>query len=503
MGVLSLKVIELASPLALGVAGLVSLFSILVYYVVPYLQDTQKLNQIPGPLVARYSHFWTLFYARNHKLSYAVHDAHAKYGDFVRLSPDHISISHPDSIRDILGHGNGFLKSEFYYAFDNIEQGIFTTRDRAKHSRKRKYVSHMFSPKAMVNFEPYITQALSILGKQMENLIRDGKAGEYAALGESDEVVRKRQRKGEAAFDVAVWSAFLAFDIIGDLAFGAPFGFTAAGYDTAGGIKKLRDRGEWCATVGQMPWIKTWTPYFFFDQFFVKGLQAAQALGRIGIAAVDKRRKSQVDPNRKDILYYLLSATDPDTGDKLPDSEVNAEALTQLIAGSDTTGNTITHVIDMMMRHPEKLQKLQAELDQAFPGPLSHDFVAKFLECKDLPYTNGVLYETLRLRTTVSVGLPRVVAKGGAEVCGHFFEQGTVLSTPTYTTHRDRRVWGDNAAEFVPERWIGDQRFELEKAFLGFSYGPRACIGRNVCDSRAHRCVHGAEEDGGNLVSAI
>jgi benzoate 4-monooxygenase len=41
-------------------------------------------------------------------------------------------------------------------------------------------------------------------------------------------------------------------------------------------------------------------------------------------------------------------------------------------------------------------------------------------------------------------------------------------------------VWGPNALEFVPERWAGEERFELEKHFLGFSYGPRACIGRNV-----------------------
>lgn len=222
-----------------------------------------------------------------------VHEKHLKYGDFVRLAPDHLSVSHPDGIRvgrnvempmalidldqDILGHGNGFLKSEFYYAFDNIEQGIFTTRDRLKHSRKRKYVSHAFSPKAMVNFEPYITNALNIFTRQMEKLIQNGQAGQYVDLGRRAKTIEKLQRKGEAAIDASRWLAFLAFDIIGDLvskikytalklaktlttkkkAFGEPFGFCKAGSDTNGGIKKLRDRGEWCCTVGQMPWIKS------------------------------------------------------------------------------------------------------------------------------------------------------------------------------------------------------------------------------------------------------
>ena len=131
----------------------------------------------------------------------------------------------------------------------------------------------MFSPKAMVQFEPYMTTALSSLGKRMEDLIDTGVGGKYIALNEIDSEIRSRMKKGEAAIDVAIWSAFLAFDIIGDLvsqiksrispffitsqAFGAPFGFTSAGEDAVGGIKKLRDRGEWCATVGQMPWIKS------------------------------------------------------------------------------------------------------------------------------------------------------------------------------------------------------------------------------------------------------
>jgi benzoate 4-monooxygenase len=189
----------------------------------------------------------------------------------------------------------------------------------------------------------------------------------------------------------------------------------------------------------------------------------------------------QMDESRRDILYYLLSAKDPDTGGDLPDREIKAEALTQLIAGSDTTGNTICHVVDLLCRHPEAAKTLQEELAKAFPN--AHEepgWVASFDDCKDLPYCQGVLYETLRLRTTVSVGLPRVVPKGGAMVCGRFFEEGTVLSTPTYTTHRDVRVWGPDALDFKPERWERKGAADLEKAFLGFSYGPRACIGRNV-----------------------
>jgi benzoate 4-monooxygenase len=116
-----------------------------------------------------------------------------------------------------LGHGNGFAKSDFYSAFDNIEDNIFTTRDRLKHGRKRKIVSHMFSPKSMVSFEPYITKALGIFSIQMDSLIDSGRAGKYVDLAENNHEIESRKSKDEGCLDVAQWAAFLAFDIIGDL----------------------------------------------------------------------------------------------------------------------------------------------------------------------------------------------------------------------------------------------------------------------------------------------
>jgi benzoate 4-monooxygenase len=69
----------------------------------------------------------------------------------------------------------------------------------------------------MLGFEPYITKAIGIYAQQMDNLVLHGQAGRYAELGKVDSKISERQKKGESAFDAAKWSAFLAFDIIGDL----------------------------------------------------------------------------------------------------------------------------------------------------------------------------------------------------------------------------------------------------------------------------------------------
>lgn len=88
----------------------------------------------------------------------------------------------------------------------------------------------------------------------------------------------------------------------------------------------------------------------------------------------------------------------------------------------------------------------------------------------------------MRIHSTSSLGLPRVVPAGaGITIRGHLFPQGTVLSVPAYTIHHSTDIWGPDADEFRPERW--EKVTERQKAaFIPFSHGPRACVGRNVAE---------------------
>ena len=257
---------------------------------------------------------------------------------------------------------------------------------------------------------------------------------------------------GVAEFDFLKWANYLAFDIIGDLAFGEAFHFIEAGNDHNNGIRVLNERGEWSATVGTMPWIKPYTPYMFWDNFFPQGLKSVKELAKIAITAVEKRKK--MGSNRKDLLHFLMSAKDPDTDQPLPDGELKAEALTQLIAGSDTTSNSLTHILDCLCRNPDvydlhfkgvklmsRYEKLCEELDEKLPSLDSPDEIAKFDEVKDFPYLNAVISEVLRYRPTSALGLPRLVPQGGATICGEFFTEGTVLSVPSCKPPRFPITW--------------------------------------------------------------
>lgn len=105
-------------------------------------------------------------------------------GPFVRIAPNHVSIAEPDALSIIYAHGNGALKSTFYDAFVSIKRGVFNTRDRNDHTRKRKIVSHIFSQKSVVEFEPHIRQYVGIFVRQWDRLFAAALKGESGTEGE-------------------------------------------------------------------------------------------------------------------------------------------------------------------------------------------------------------------------------------------------------------------------------------------------------------------------------
>jgi len=199
---------------------------------------------------------------------------------------------------------------------------------------------------------------------------------------------------------------------------------------------------------------------------------------------------------RVDLLARLMEGKD-EAGNKLGRQELTAEALTQLIAGSDTTSNTSCALMYWVLRTPGVVEKLQKELDAALPDSVD---VPDFNMVKDLPYLHDVISETMRIHSTSSLGLPRVVpvfapgtkpdknvlaqvTEEGITIHGHTFPPGTTLSVPAYTIHHSKSIWGADADEFNPDRWAEDKITEKQRAaFIPFSYGPRSCVGRNVAE---------------------
>ena len=97
-------------------------------------------------------------------------------------------------------------------------------------------------------------------------------------------------------------------------------------------MQVLNDRGEYSASLGVLP--PHWRPLAKRIPWFSRGNQAVQRLAGIAVAAVAQRLANPSD--RVDLLAKLQDGRD-DNGDPMGREELTAEALTQLIAGSDTT----------------------------------------------------------------------------------------------------------------------------------------------------------------------
>ena len=178
-------------------------------------------------------------------------------------------------------------------------------------------------------------------------------------------------------------------------AFGAPFGMLAKGQDIAevrltpdspptyaAAIEVLNRRGEVSNTLGCYPALKPFAKYLP-DSFFRDGQKAVQNLAGIAVARVEQRLEGQINEKneRFDILARLMEGKD-EAGNKLGREELTAEALTQLIAGSDTTSNTSCALLYWCTKTPGVMERLQNEIDQVVPDGVS---VPTFDSVKDLP----------------------------------------------------------------------------------------------------------------------
>ncbi|KAH9924737.1 cytochrome P450 [Fomitopsis serialis] len=480
-----------------------------------HFKDASGLRSYPGPFLAKFTDAWMFWVVSHNRWSSTVDSLHRKYGTFVRLSPNHVSISDPRALNAIYGHSAGFMKAGFYDIFANFRvRNIFNTRSRTEHARKRRIEAHMFAPQSIRAIEPISHAHVSGLLRQWDYLasrMQEAQHGAGPLKGQLGSTTWNVQN-GRVWIDCMPWLNFWAFDTIGDLAFGLPFGMLKAGKDVARvaknpeeGYKAIEKFSEGADKLSieeeDIPYIEVLStraeaiaPLAFISRTWQTILQqlpgygsnrpASKKLAALSIMAVARRLANP--SGRPDMLQKLLEARDDD-GKPLSPVELSAEAFVLIVAGSDTIANTTCGTMYYLARDQRVQATLQAELDAALASLDSE--VAPYDAVKDLPYLDAVIFEGQRLYATIGAGLPREVPAGGATILGHHFKKGTWVSVPLYHLHRDESVWGPDAAEFRPERWTEaspEHRKQMMDAFAPFSIGPRACIGRSLAIMQLH-----------------
>ena len=175
------------------------------------------------------------------------------------------------------------------------------------------------------------------------------------------------------------------------------------------------------------------------------------------------RRRGQEDlAERTDILSLLMQARDED-GQTMTDGELRDELVTLLLAGHETTATSVAWAIERLVRHPEKLRRLQAEIDGMGAGERGGG---------GDEYMTAVVNETLRVRPVVPL-VARMLTRE-MRVGEYMLPKGTRVTPSIYLTNRNPRVY-EKPAEFRPERFLenGPETF----SWIPFGGGIRRCIG--------------------------
>ncbi|KAG8906125.1 hypothetical protein FRB99_007515 [Tulasnella sp. 403] len=192
----------------------------------------------------------------------------------------------------------------------------------------------------------------------------------------------------------------------------------------------------------------------------------------------------------KDLLSVLVKANTYSESDSqmLSQEEVLAQIATFITAGHETTSTALTYALYALAMDVGIQNKLRAEI-LACP----HD-APDMEELNSLPYLDLVIRETLRLHAPVEltsrqpwkdeiVPLAEPVVDLNGNVCHEIhMKAGDVVFIPIREINLSKAIWGEDAYEFKPERWVSPPTAALGipsvySNLMSFLSGPRACIG--------------------------
>ncbi|KAF5024602.1 hypothetical protein F66182_3365 [Fusarium sp. NRRL 66182] len=376
---------------------------------------------------------------------------HIKYGNIVRVSPNSVNVSDPSAWKDIYGHRKaGTLEnSKQAEFFSDMPDSIIGSVETEEHARQRRILSRGFSAQAMANQESLIRRYVDLLFENLHSFA-------------------DRQE----AIDVVDWYNYTTFDVIGDLAFGSPFGcLESANYHSwvalvFGAVKQKHYMRQ---IQRVLPWFNALLAPLF-QRMFAKDIVQNRELTETKV-----HQRLALGTERPDFMQSMIGS---DGQRKMTMKQLYDNADILILAGSETTATALSAITSLLCTHPHVLEKMRAEVDSSFET--EEDIT--LLSVQKLKYMMVVIDETLRIYPPASAGVPRTINPHGQMVAGTYLPPNVLAYVQHWVTYHDPANFA-LPESFIPERWEGtDPRCVNDKkgAFEPFSYGSRNCIGKNL-----------------------
>ena len=376
----------------MGYSGYNVLFHPLARYPGPRLRAASKVPYLRA--------MWTGYHHR------AVQELHARYGPIVRIAPNNLSFINPQAWKDIYAHKKTpeleMIKDPEFYV-RNPDAPTIVNGNREEHARYRRLYSPGFSSRSLREQEPliqvYVNMFINGLGRACD--------------------------QGETPVDMVQWFNWVTFDIIGDLAFGEPFGCLENGAtDWLLKLNQIEEAQMHFRIIQHIPLLGRYARQIVNTMLPSDAVKGAEGHRKL----TQEKVKRRIDNNasRPDFMDHILRQP---PGKGLTFGEMLSNSATLIQAGSETTATLLSGSLYLLLRHPDKMQKLVDELTTSFA---SDDRMT--IENTDrLTYLAAVLEEGLRLYSPAVPGFPRRVPNGGAVIDGEYIPGGVCVLGPTET----------------------------------------------------------------------
>jgi len=378
----------------------------------------------------------------------------ARYGDVVRVpfAPRRwwFVLSRPEHAEHVLAaNQDNYVKAFTYRPLRALVGDGLLTSEGDMWRRHRRLIQPVFSRRDVTGFGPQMTAAAQRL------------AGRWNALPDGS-VVNVAQEMGALTLEI-VGLALFGTDLTGD----------------AARMGRAMSAGQRVAVL------TTFLPISWGPRSTKVVKAAARRLGRtaegiegpVGRLIAARRQTGEPAGAPRDLLDVLLWARD-EQGAALTDAEIADEVATFMLAGHETTANTLAWSLALLSAYPAARERLEEELETVLGGrdPAAADVA-------QLPWARAVVAEALRLYP------PAWTIERDAltddDVAGVPVPAGSVVAIPPYLVHRHPGFWPDPAG-FDPRRFLpggnGDAATRHRYAFIPFGGGKRACVGSSFAE---------------------
>ena len=221
------------------------------------------------------------------------------------------------------------------------------------------------------------------------------------------------------------------------------------------------------------PWIESQgnNPFEFLSRDSARDLSVVMRVREVRLLLLEliNTRRSRTAEQHFDFMSMYLAARDK-SGQPFSDEELLDELITLVVAGFETSANTLNWAWYLLAKHPDVEQRLIEEAQEFLPNAaaVSHASAASML------YTQQVLEETLRLYPPVWLFTRR--SNDADEIGDYDIPAGTDIYLSPYVLHRTDRHWPD-AEQFNPDRFAASDQPKKDRPYFPFSLGPRRCLG--------------------------